>query len=593
MLKQIISNINWLIKFTNGKKNEFIIWPLLTILYTLGTVILTSIISAYVVYVFSNTVSYLRLVFLLLLCFSIGLISWLNNRLHTKMFWENVYLRMDITARDAQAFLLEPYELSLDEGRQEMRQTSIHYGFDDDNSGVAMFFPELIACLSSGVSLVVITFLMSHLSWIFPTIISITVLSALLLMRKYTKDRNYLNQKVEDLYLKNNYYNRIAFSDEASQTIRLYNYVSTMKEKISNSSRKIEKVENQILKKRLINTLSLQTLTLIRMVVAYGLLIWMAIKSRISIESFTFYFTLCANIELLVTNLWKNSRLFLSANADLTIGRKYIDQSDKYINSNKKIEETLSLNPISIEFSHVSFKYSNSCQYIIEDFNLKIESGEHLALIGKNGAGKSTLMLLLMGYLKPTAGKILINGKVENSARRRTRFSTMFQDNIVLATTITNNITIGRRTQTDKLKDIYRKTELSKILGNTLTGETVLTKYINPSGIELSVGEIETLMLARMLYKNANAYILDEPSASLDAIRENELYKTIEELANKKTVIFISHRLASISLSDKICLLDAGKIVAYGTHDELIKSSNDYQQLYQSQSKYYQEGEVL
>lgn len=204
MLKQIISNINWLIKFTNGKKNEFIIWPLLTILYTLGTVILTSIISAYVVYVFSNTVSYLRLVFLLLLCFSIGLISWLNNRLHTKMFWENVYLRMDITARDAQAFLLEPYELSLDEGRQEMRQTSIHYGFDDDNSGVAMFFPELIACLSSGVSLVVITFLMSHLSWIFPTIISITVLSALLLMRKYTKDRNYLNQKVEDLYLKNN-----------------------------------------------------------------------------------------------------------------------------------------------------------------------------------------------------------------------------------------------------------------------------------------------------------------------------------------------------------------------------------------------------
>lgn len=593
MLKQIISNINWLIKFTNGKKNEFIIWPLLTILYTLGTVILTSIISAYVVYVFSNTVSYLRLVFLLLLCFSIGLISWSNNRLHTKMFWENVYLRMDITARDAQAFLLEPYELSLDEGRQEMRQTSIHYGFDDDNSGVAMFFPELIACLSSGVSLVVITFLMSHLSWIFPTIISITVLSALLLMRKYTKDRNYLNQKVEDLYLKNNYYNRIAFSDEASQTIRLYNYVSTMKEKISNSSRKIEKVENQILKKRLINTLSLQTLTLIRMVVVYGLLIWMAIKSRISIESFTFYFTLCANIELLVTNLWKNSRLFLSANADLTIGRKYIDQSDKYINSNKKIEETLSLNPISIEFSHVSFKYSNSCQYIIEDFNLKIESGEHLALIGKNGAGKSTLMLLLMGYLKPTAGKILINGKVENSARRRTRFSTMFQDNIVLATTITNNITIGRRTQTDKLKDIYRKTELSKILGNTLTGETVLTKYINPSGIELSVGEIETLMLARMLYKNANAYILDEPSASLDAIRENELYKTIEELANKKTVIFISHRLASISLSDKICLLDAGKIVAYGTHDELIKSSNDYQQLYQSQSKYYQEGEVL
>ena len=587
--KQIIDNINWLLSFTNKKKAKFIIWPILTIAYTLGTVLITSIISAYVIYVFSQPLSYLHLSILLFLCFSIGLISWLKNRLNTRMFWENIYLRMVITASDALSFLSEPYELSLDKERQEMRQASIHYGFEDDNSGVAMFFPELVSTLSSLISLIVITILTSKLSIIFPLVIIVTVIAAFYVMTKYIQVRNSLNKNKQELYLKNDYYNRVSFSDKASQLIRVYNYSAKLQEKIQNSSNKIEELESLILKKRLINTLSLQALALIRMAVIYGILIWMGINNKISITDFTFYFTICANIEILTGDLWKNGRLFLSANADLTIGREYIDQSKEYCINHPQIQKDYD-KTVSIEFSHVYFKYPNSFKYTIEDFNLKIDQGEHLALIGKNGAGKSTLMLLLMGYLTPTQGQILIDGKPTKANERKVIFSTMFQDNIVLATTINNNVTMFNTVSQEKLERIYRKTGLKNILGSSLTGDDMLTKYIDSTGVELSGGETESLMLARMLCKKASAYILDEPSASLDALKEKKLYTTIENLTHQKTVIFISHRLASISLSDNICLLADGKIEAYGKHPYLLKHSQEYKKLYESQSKYYKEG---
>lgn len=589
LLKEIINNMHWLSRFMDNKKNKFIVWPILDIFYELTSVLITSAIPAYVVYVFGNPLSLMNVLILLVLCLSLGLINWLNNRLNTNMFWENIWLRMNVTARDAFLFLIEPYEMSLDQQRREMRQASIHYGFEDDNSGVAMFYPQFVATMSSLISLIVITLLTIRLSWIIPIVIIFTVILAIFFMKKYTHERNKLNQNMQDLYVKNDYYNRVAFSEEASQIIRLYNYSDKLKEEIQNSSNKIENLERAILKKRLINTLSLQVLALLRMSIIFSFLFIMAKNRNINLTLFTFYFTICANIEVITSDLWKNARLFLSANDDLKLGRRYIDGNNKYVlDANlKSIEHTDE--PIDIEFSHLYFKYPKDNKYIFEDFNLKIAKGEHLALIGKNGAGKSTLMLLLMGYLTPTSGEILINNKNLNNDERRTKFSTMFQDNIILASSIKNNVTMFNDVTDDKLRNVFKQTGLDNLLKGSINSNSQLTKYLSKDGIDLSGGETEIVMLARMLCQNSGAYILDEPSASLDALKEKKLYETIQKSTQKKTIIFISHRLASISLSDNICLLSKGKIIAYGTHDKLLKNSPEYQELFESQSKYYEE----
>ncbi|MBP2058837.1 ABC-type multidrug transport system fused ATPase/permease subunit [Lactobacillus colini] len=593
MLNKVINNIQLLLSFTGKRKRLFLIWPLLIIFYTLSNVLISSTIPAYVVAIFSNYVSYLQLGLLLILCFIIGLFNWLKDRLSRKMFWENIYLRMVITAQDAQSFLSEPYELSLNEQQKEMRETSMHYGFSDDNSGVALFFPELVASVSALASLMVIIIVLAKLSLVLPVIAVVTICLAFYAMKNYATVRNSLNKNMKDLYLRYDYYNRIAFSDDASQITRLYNYSSKMKKKLEDSANQIENLESRILKKKLLNTVLLQIFALLRIVTIYGFLIWQALTGKISSTEFTFYFTICTNLELLVNNLWTHTRLFLSANDDLTIGREYIDKSRKYLlTSNYKNSHPLD-EAVTIEFDHVYFKYPNAEQYTIQDFNLKINKGEHLALIGHNGAGKSTLMLLLMGYLSPSKGKIIINGKPATAAERKSKFSTMFQDNTVLATSVDNNITLFQPSSPSQIQDVYAKVGLSNILKKGLTGDSILTKHIDPSGVELSGGETETLMLARMLFRRAGAYILDEPSASLDAIKEKELYAAIEKLIHEKTVIFISHRLASISLSDNICLLANGQISAYGKHEQLLQTSQEYRDLYESQSKYYKGGMTL
>lgn len=584
IIKKIFSNIKWILRF--APKKDYLIWPILNTFLTIGNILITSVISSYVVFTFSRTIVYFRLGILLFLCICVGLMAWLKNCFNTNMFWKNIYLRMTVTARDALSFLSEPYELSLNEPRQEMRQASIHYGFEDDNSGVAMFFPELVEMLSNLVSLIMISLLTTTVSIIFPLVIIVSIITSFYLMAKYTYIRDSLNRSMQGLYIENDYYKRLAFSDDASQIIRLYNYSETIKKAIQNSSNKIEKLENKILKKRLANTVILQIITLIRMVIIYGTLIWLALTHKINIINFTFYFTVCSNIEILANGLWKDTRLFLSANDDLTIGRKYIDQSKKYVIKNKNIKSRDS-NSISIEFLHVYFKYPNATNYAIKDVCLKIKKGGHLALIGLNGSGKSTLMLLLMGYLTPTKGKILINGQVKSNNERMKYFSTMFQDNTVLATTIRNNVTVFKPFLKKRTEAIYRKIGLNTIFKNSVTENSMLTKYINSNGIELSGGETELLMLGRMLYQTAGCYVLDEPSASLDAIKEKELYKLIKKLTHKKTVIFISHRLASVSLSDNICLLSKGKISAYGQHEALLKESKEYKEMYESQARYY------
>lgn len=258
----------------------------------------------------------------------------------------------------------------------------------------------------------------------------------------------------------------------------------------------------------------------------------------------------------------------------------------------------IELETIAIEVVNVSFKYPNSNKYVLKNINLKIASGNRLALVGLNGSGKTTLVKLLCGFYEPTEGTILINGvdiKAINLEYYRNSLAVVFQEVLVYAASILENI-VGlskdpieheKAISALKLAGLYEKTK-----SYPKEEHQELLKVIDPSGTDFSGGEKQKLSIARALYKeNTSLIILDEPTASLDAIAEKEIYDNFKTLINNRTALIISHRLASTKFCDNIVLLKDGEILEYGTHESLMNKENGiYHSMFLTQGKYYQEG---
>ncbi|MFR3483412.1 MAG: ATP-binding cassette domain-containing protein [Clostridia bacterium] len=226
-----------------------------------------------------------------------------------------------------------------------------------------------------------------------------------------------------------------------------------------------------------------------------------------------------------------------------------------------------------------------------------LHPGEKLAVVGLNGAGKTTLMKLICGFLDPTEGRVLLDGKDIRNFNRAdyyTMFSAVFQSFSILAGTIATNVAqndVG--IDMERVKECIEKAGLRAKIESLPEGyETYLNREVYEGAILLSGGETQRLMLARALYKNAPFIVLDEPTAALDPIAESDMYQKYNEMTSGRSSIYISHRLASTRFCDRIIMIDNAGISEEGTHDELLKLGGKYAGLYEVQSKYYKEGEA-
>ena len=197
-----------------------------------------------------------------------------------------------------------------------------------------------------------------------------------------------------------------------------------------------------------------------------------------------------------------------------------------------------------------------------------------------------------MGLLHPTEGTITINGLNANLlplAARFALFAPVFQETIVLAQSLADNVAMTNQPDLKRVTQALKAANLETFV-DTLPQKTAtpMTRYTSDDGVDLSGGQAQKLMLARALYKDAPVLILDEPTAALDAIAENEIYQDYAQLAAGKTSLFISHRLASTRFCDRILFMDHGQVLEAGTHDQLMAKAGHYARMYQIQSKYYQ-----
>lgn len=250
-----------------------------------------------------------------------------------------------------------------------------------------------------------------------------------------------------------------------------------------------------------------------------------------------------------------------------------------------------------IEFQHVSFTYPGSDREVLKDINLVVEKGEKIAIVGVNGAGKTTLMKLTCGLLLPASGRILLDGKdmaQMESEERYSWFSCAFQDIQFLPLSIKENISMLIE-DADNLKiwDCLKQAGIKDEVGSLpLRLDTMMEKTLNKNAVDFSGGQKQKLILARALYRDAGVLVLDEPTAALDALAENDIYEKYARFTKDKTSFFVSHRLSSTRFCDRILLIDGGNIAEEGTHEELLAAGGLYAGMFEMQSKYYKECEA-
>lgn len=330
-----------------------------------------------------------------------------------------------------------------------------------------------------------------------------------------------------------------------------------------------------------------------RDIFVYVYLINRLLNKQIDISYFVFMVGLVVAFSNWLNEIINQTNKLIAFSAHVDHIRDFLEMEGEDI---RKIESPAIKDEPSIEFKALSYRYPGSDQWIFKDFNLKIAPGEKIALVGVNGAGKTTLMLLLMGLLQPSSGKILIDGyhiKEFNKEDYYKLFSPVFQDINIFPESINSNVAGTLSYDKGRVEKALYESGMSDFV-NPLNekGDTFLVKTSREKSIDLSGGQNQRLLLARALYKDGKINILDESTAALDPIAESKIYEEYNEMSKDKTSIFISHRLASTKFCNRIILLEYGKIIEEGTHYELMEKDGGYKEMFDVQSQYYKNGGV-
>ncbi|MBU3812518.1 MAG: ABC transporter ATP-binding protein/permease [Candidatus Niameybacter stercoravium] len=249
----------------------------------------------------------------------------------------------------------------------------------------------------------------------------------------------------------------------------------------------------------------------------------------------------------------------------------------------------------TIEFKNVSFTYPGTKEKILDGLSCKLEKGMHYAVVGANGSGKTTLTKLLTGLYTEYEGEILINGKelrTYTQAELKGLYAVIYQDFAKYEISLEDNIAIGHMMKTkDELaiaiEEVIEQVDLKEAIDKLPQGIRTPLGKIKEGGQDLSGGQWQRLAMARTIIKDAPMYILDEPTAALDPISESKLYEEFGKMSHLKTTLFISHRLGSIQLADKILVINKGKVIEEGTHEVLMALSGSYSEMYESQRSWY------
>jgi len=321
-------------------------------------------------------------------------------------------------------------------------------------------------------------------------------------------------------------------------------------------------------------------------------LVELAVAGAISIGQIAFLFATLNGLSSLIDQFFSYFADLNGQNDNVQAARSFLDYKDTYQMGNIVVDRFNV--PPHIKLNNISFSYPNSEKLILKDLNLEIRSGEKIAIVGENGAGKSTLMKLISGVYPISQGQILINNQNLNEFEQDSWFKNLgvlYQDyNIYEDLSAFENIAMGNIDQEidyPKLQDAARKADAESFIMDYKDNYSQILSERYEGGVRPSTGQWQKIAIARFFYRDAPILILDEPTASIDAVAEANIFERIYEFTQNKTVIIVSHRFSTVRNADRILVMDQGQIVEDGTHEQLMKVDGKYANAFKLQAKGY------
>ncbi len=444
--------------------------------------------------------------------------------------------------------------------------------------------------LSSTVNVLATLVIVSTYKWWLGIVTIVLLIPFLIYNKKYTERRLQMEKEQIRDNRKKDYYNGVFFDNNVQFEIKLNNigeyFIGHYKEMWQKLYRKNKKEDIR----HNIRNLLIMLINVSAEALVLAISVLDVVNKSIGIGDLQYNLSMVSRLRSQSQDLMSNVNRFLNNNTRLIELQEFMDIEPQTEKSGTRLP---SANP-KIEFCNVSFRYPNSEQYVLKNCSFTIELHEKIGLIGLNGAGKSTIVKLMFRFYDPEEGVIKLDGidlKEYNVYAVRRVFGVLFQDYVTYCLPLREIIALSdfnERFNDEKLKRACDISGASEIIRDWEQGfDSVLGRYYADNGKDLSGGQWQLIGLARAYFKDSEYMILDEPSAALDPISEDRIFKQLYNLSKNKSSVTISHRLSNTTLADKIFVIDDGHIIEQGSHAELLKQNGKYAHLFGLQASKY------
>jgi len=450
---------------------------------------------------------------------------------------------------------------------------------------------NMVKVISHAYSFIVAFFILFNFNSFFSLLFLLLTVPGIILNQIFDEKSESLRLKTAPDIRKFSYYRWMLTDAWPAKDVRMYDLTNHIKTRYNQEKKQYLLVNKKLDKQKLGLLLSAEVIRRSGEIAFSVFVIFQAIYGKISIGDVALYIVLALTVGtsfksmiwILVYNYTRLSKII-----DRVFDFFAIKTEQSY--ATRKLEAFKTLT-----FDNVYFKYPHTEKYVLTGVSFTLNKGDKLSIVGINGSGKSTIIKLMLGIYEIESGQILINGyPMSDYDIREVRklFSALFQSFVQYPLTLRENIALSsleRINDSDEIESVLRQSGVYEDIKPNLENglDSFMTRKFDDKGAELSKGQWQKIALSRAYFKNAPIIIFDEPSAALDAEAEDRIFKNFESLSDGKTGIMISHRISSSRMSNKILVLDGGKITEQGTHEELISINGLYAKLYNLQREKY------
>lgn len=583
----------WLHKIVIKYDNRLYFFMLLSAISNCVYIITIALIPKFLLSLIGQEQSYTSVIVTLSVC---GIILFLSKFLidYSKEYSEVKYMkiRLNIIEENGTMFMKLPYSIIESSEFMDLCQkghaavSGSEQGFHTMLVGLTLLSGHILTCIIS------FTYISSYAMYLLVLIVIIVLVNRYV-RNMYKKKEKAIRDKMVSENRQAEYFYEVMSDFNYGKEIRMYSLADWVERKLGFALTGVRNKKRSIYRNDLVSNIILMGFGFLQESIVYLVFIIASLAGQIDMGSFLSYIGLITSFSVAFNAVLEDS-------VQIKFHSMFVQDLIEYRKVMVSSEETGSVSvdhldhvDWKIEFDNVSFRYPNMKDYALKNISLIVRKGQKVALIGLNGAGKTTIIKLLARLYDVSEGRILFNNTdIRNIDRERYYhlFAPMFQEVFMFAFSLGENIAMTYKDAVDREKVMCYLSDVNmsdrvEMLKNGL--DTNCLKILDDEGCQFSGGEEQRFLLARTLYKDADIFIFDEPTAALDPIIEDQIYQEFNRFTYGNTAFYITHRLASTRFCDKIFVFSQGRLVEEGTHDELMALKGEYHSLFELQSKHY------